>query len=148
MVLVRPQTILAGFGKAQPRSAIGAKGLQIYSPGGMFWSKKGLIVRNPPYTIENPHLGQIEVRMQFGEIARRHAGERGFIDGLPAVAYYIRQELSGYRAPNRLPEGQYPSATKKTFHTLEELRAMYEQKAAGARARAEAAAAAGMRRLF
>ena len=128
-MLLRPQTLIAGFGKALPRNAIGAKGVQIYSPGGMFWSKKALIVRNAPYTIESPHLGQIETRLTFGDIARSARGCRGFEDGLPCVAARIRQAMTGYRAADRLPEDQYPSKVKRSFHTMEELRRMLEEKA-------------------
>jgi len=129
MVLVRPQTVIAGCGKALPRNAIGAKGLQIYSPGAMFWSKKSLIVRNAPYTIESPHLGQIETRLTFGNIAKEHKGEKGFIDGLPVIAYRIREAMKGYRAADRMDPEEFPSRVKPSFHTLEDLKKMLEEKA-------------------
>ena len=78
---------------AEPRSQFGAKTVQIYAPGRMFWSKKGVIIRNAPYTIEAPHLGQIQARINFGEVARRHKGEKGFRDGLPIIAWHIRNEI-------------------------------------------------------
>ena len=133
-MLLRPQTIVAAFGSASPRNAIGAKGVQIYAPGGMHWSKKALIMRNAPYTIENPTLGQIETRLTFADIASRAKGERGFIDGLPAVAYRIREAMTGYRAADRMDPEAYPSKIKRTFHTAEDLRAMLEKKAAARRA--------------
>jgi len=134
-MLVRPQTILAGMGKALPRNAIGAKGIQLYSPGAMFWSKKSLIARNAPYTIESPHLGQIEVRLQFASVAHEAKGRTGFEDGLPVVAAHIRRAMTGYRAADRMPEEAYPSKTKPCFHTEEDLRRMLEEKAARVRAR-------------
>ena len=133
-MLLRPQTILAAFGAASPRNAIGAKGVQLYAPGGMFWSKKAMILRNAPYTIENPHLGQIETRLQFADIASRARGERGFMDGLPIVAYRIREGMTGYRAADRMDPEAYPSRIKRTFHTAEDLRRMLEVKAAARRA--------------
>ena len=128
-MLLRPQTIIAGYGNALPRNNIGAKGVQIYGPGGMFWSKKALIMRNAPYTIEAPHLGQIETRLNFADIAKSARGCRGFEDGLPCVAARIRQAMRGYRAADSLPKDQYPSRVKPSFHTVDELRIMLEEKA-------------------
>jgi len=128
MVLARPQVILAAAGKPMPRNAIGAAGLQIYGRGGMFWSKKAVIIRNAPYTIESPHIGQIETRIQFGEIAKAAKGQRGFRDGLPVAAYTVREGMRGFRAPSRMPEEAYPSKTRSSFHTLEDLKTMLEQK--------------------
>jgi len=133
-LLLRPQTIIAGYGKALPRNAIGAKGVQIYGPGAMFWSKKALIMRNAPYTIESPHLGQIETRLTFADVASSARGCRGFEDGLPCVAARVRAAMRGYRAADSMPEDQYPSKVKPSFHTAEELRAMLEEKAARVRA--------------
>jgi len=96
-MLVRPQVIFAAAGTAQPRNKLGATGIQVYSPGAMFWSKKSLILRNAPYTIENPHIGQIEARLNFGDHARANAGARGFERGLPKVAARLQDALSGWR---------------------------------------------------
>ena len=133
MVLVRPQVLLAAFGKAMPRSAIGAKGVQIYSPGAMSWSKKGLIVRNAPYTIESPTLGQIETRLTFADIAHQARGMRGLRNGLPGAASFIQDAMRGYRAADSLAPEEYPSRVKRSFHTEEELRRMLEEKTRGVR---------------
>ena len=136
MVLLRPQTLLAAFGKPMPRNNLGAKGVQIYGPGAMFWSKKALIIRNAPYTIENPTLGQIETRLQFAALARE-AKERGltkgFYRGLPGAAGYIQEVMKDYRAADSLAPEEYPSRVKRSFHTEEELRRMLEEKARGRR---------------
>jgi len=133
MVLLRPQTLLAAFGKPMPRSAIGAKGVQIYGPGAMSWSKKALIIRNAPYTIESPTLGQIEVRLTFADIAHQARGMRGLRNGLPGAASFVQEALRGYRAADRLEPEEYPSKVKRSFHTEEELRRMLEEKARGRR---------------
>ena len=41
--------------------------------------------------------------------------------------------MRGYRAADSMPEDQYPSRTKPSFHSAEELRAMLEEKAARVR---------------
>jgi len=135
MALIRAQTFFAGVtGQADPRNRIGAKGIQVYGAGGMFWSKKSVIIRNAPYTIESPHLGQIETRLTFADIAKDAKGCRGFEDGLPCVAARIKSAMKGYRSADRMPEDMYPSRVKPSFHTVDELRAMLEKKAARVRA--------------
>ncbi len=111
-----------------PRNAIGAKGIQVYGPGGVTWSKKALIMRNAPYTIENPTLGQIQTRLNFGDHAKAAAGCRGLVDGLPCVAAALRNALKGYRAANSKPPSEWESRTKPSFHTMDELRTMLEEK--------------------
>ena len=119
---------------AEPRSQFGAKTVQIYAPGRMFWSKKGVIIRNAPYTIEAPHLGQIQARINFGEVARRHKGEKGFRDGLPIIAWHIRNEIKDkYKAPDRMRPEEYPSKIRRTVHTLEDLKRMERELRARAR---------------
>jgi len=132
-MLVRPQVIFAAAGTAQPRNKLGASGIQIYSPGGMFWSKKSLILRNAPYTIENPHVGQIETRLNFGDHASMNKGARGFERGLPKVAARLQDALSGYRAANRMAPEEYPSR-QRGYHTMDDLRSMLERKKATAAA--------------
>jgi hypothetical protein len=132
-VKLRASTFLVGVvnaagGNAEARWQIGSYGIQVLAPGGMFWSKKALILRNAPYTINNPHPGQIEVRMQFGKIARAHKGEKGFKDGLPIIAWHIRNELKGFKAPDRMDPDAYPSKKRRTIHTLEELEVMLKAK--------------------
>ncbi len=120
--------VLSAAGGAEPRWRFGAKAIQVYAPGGMFWSKKSVIARNAPYTIDSPHLGQMEARINFGEIARRHKGERGFKEGLPIIAYYIKREMTGYKAPDAMRPEDYPSKKFHTVHTLEELKRMMRAK--------------------
>jgi hypothetical protein len=127
-------SVFAGTGAAEPRYRFGAKAVQIYSPGGMVWSKKPLIVRNAPYTIEAPHLGQLEIRERFGDTARAHKGEKGFREGLPAIAYYIKTELRGKVVPDRMAPEDYPSKKFRTFHTLEQVKRMLREKRAALRA--------------
>ena len=138
-MLLRPNVVFAAAGTALPRNKLGACGIQAYSPGGMFWSKKSLILRNAPYTIENPHTGQIEARLNFGDHARANAGARGFERGLPKVAARLQDALSGYRAPDRMSPEEYPSR-QGGYHSMEELKAMLERKT---RAAAAAPAYAG-----
>jgi len=131
-MLVRSQTVFSGFGKPLPRDMIGAKGIQIYTPGGMTWSKKSLIFRNPPYTIEDPTLGQADVRVNFGKLAKSFEGCSGKVDGLPCVAGLIRREvLSGkksLKSPYALPESEWRSKQKPSFHTLADLEKLIEKK--------------------
>jgi len=131
MVLVRGSTFISAVFRgvtAEPRWAFGAKAMQVYAPGGMFWSRKSVIARNAPYTIESPHAGQIEARINFGEIASRHKGEKGFREGLPIIAYHIKTEMSGYKAPHAMRPEDYPSKKFHTVHTLDELKRMLEAK--------------------
>jgi len=115
----------------------------------MFWSKKALFTRNPPHTNANPHVGQIQVRIRFGEIARSHKGEKKFRDGLPIIAWYIKRELKGYKAPDALRPEEYPSRHRRTYHTLEELKAMISKaKAAAAPAVGTMPGAPAFRALF
>jgi len=138
-MLLRASTFLVGVlnaasGSAEARWQMGANAIQVYAPGGMFWSSKSLILRNAPYTINNPHLGQIEVRTRFGEIARSHKGAKGFIEGLPAIAYYIKKELTGFKAPDAMTPEDYPSKKQRTKHTLESLKRLGREKMKKARA--------------
>jgi len=128
-VLLRASTFVRGVaGVAEPRSRIGAKAVQVVNAGRMHWSTKPVFFRNAPYTIENPHEGQIEVRLEFARIAKGAEGCTGFVDGLPCVAATIKREMKDkYKAPGRLPETQYPSKIKRTFHTAEELEKMLEE---------------------
>ena len=119
---------LFGKGKTVARWQIGGRAFQFYAPGGMWWSKKGIIARKAPYTIDNPHPGQIETRIHFGEIARKYEGAKGFVEGLPVVAWHIKDEMSGYKAPSRMDPKDYPSKKFHTVHTLEQLKAMLAAK--------------------
>ena len=132
-MLLRPQTVLAAHGKPMPRNRIGSKGIQIYAPGGVTWSKKAIIFRNAPYTIENPTDGQIEVRLKFAEVAESAKGCRGPVDGLPCVAAKMAKSVSegglyGFEAEDRKPPEQWRSKTHPSFHTAEELRRMLEER--------------------
>ena len=128
-MFLRATTFLSGIGGAKsavPRWGLEANtGIQVYGKGGMFWSKKQIIVRNAPYTINNPHKGQIEARINFGDTASGTKGQRGFsAEGLPKPASIIKSQVAGYRAPDRLAVEQYPSSLRHTLHTLAELKVM------------------------
>ena len=140
-MLLRGSTFVSAVfssGGAEPRWRFGAKAIQVYAPGGMWWARKPVIARNAPYTIESPHLGQMQTRINFGEVARRHKGEKGFREGLPIVAWHIKNEIGGkYKAPDRMREEDYPSKKFHTVHTLEELKRMERATRARVRARVE-----------
>jgi len=144
-VLLRASTFVRGVvGVAEPRSKMGAKAVQVVNAGRMHWSSKPVFFRSAPYTIENPHEGQIEVRLEFAKNAKAAAGCRGFVDGLPCVAAAIRNAMKDkYKAPGRLPKSQYPSRIKRTFHNVSELEKMLEE----IKKRREEMAAAGLARF-
>jgi hypothetical protein len=119
MALLRPETLVRETIGA-PRAVVSIFGIQKIKP--VFWSKKAVVLRNQPYTVVNPHLGQMETRVHFAEIASKHKGAKGFIEGLPAVAYYVQKEMAGYKAPNALPKEAY--IKQRGPHTAEELKAM------------------------
>ncbi|RLJ08615.1 MAG: hypothetical protein DRP12_00170 [Candidatus Aenigmatarchaeota archaeon] len=122
MALLRPESLTMST-VGLPRAALSAVGIQKVKP--VPWARKKLVVlRNQPYTVVSPHKGQIETRIHFAEIASKHKGEKGFKDGLPIIAYYIREEMRGYSAPSRLPKKRYPSKERRTIHTVEELRSL------------------------
>jgi hypothetical protein len=127
-------SVFAGAGVAEARWRFGAKAVQVYSPGGVWWSRKALIARNAPFTIEAPHLGQLQGRINFGEIARRHKGERGFREGLPIIAFHIKTERKGFKSPDAMRPEDYPSRKFHTVHTLEQLKRMEREKRAAVRA--------------
>ena len=127
MVKIRPSTVMAGLsGKARPMNAIGAKGMQIVGSGAMTWSGKGSFLRNLPHTIENPHQGQIEQRIAFGEAASRAKGMKGLdpATGLPHAAAITQSELRGRKASHRMSPNAYPSKAKSSYHSIEQLRSM------------------------
>ncbi|WP_297553013.1 hypothetical protein [Thermococcus sp.] len=125
MTKIRPQTLVAGLaGKATPMNNIGAKGFYIQSVGARWWVKKsGAILANLPYTIESPHLGQIETRLEFAKIASA-------TKGMPLAERLrrISEEMRGYRAPDAMKPEEYPSRVKKSYHTVAELEAMLRAK--------------------
>jgi len=117
---IRPQTFVAGLtGKATPMNNIGAKGFYVQSVGRRWWVKKGgAILANLPYTIESPHPGQIDVRVEFGKIARSTAGMK-----LGERLKVIAEKMKGYESPNAMKPEEYPSR-RRGYHTLEQLEAM------------------------
>lgn len=121
---IRPQTLVAGLtGKATPMNRMGAKGFYIQSTGGRWWIKKsGAILANLPYTIESPHPGQIETRIEFGKIA---ASTKGM--PLNERLEIISNQMRGYHAPHAMDPRNYPSK-KKGYHSIAELESMLEQK--------------------
>ncbi|MEM0212612.1 MAG: hypothetical protein QXM35_08170, partial [Candidatus Methanomethylicia archaeon] len=115
------QPLITGVGLTRPQAS--AAGIQVVMKP-VAWSKKPAYIRNLPYTNISPHKGQIEARINFGSVAKRHKGEKGFKEGLPIVAYHIKREVKGYRAPSALRKEDYPSRARRTFHTMAELEAM------------------------
>jgi len=119
---IRAQTLVAGLaGGATPMNKIGAKGFYVKSAGGMWWSKKPVIIANLPYTIESPHVGQIETRIHFAEVASKTRGMP-----LAERLEVMRRELTGYRAPDAMNPADYPS--KQSYHTVDQLKAMLAKK--------------------
>ena len=104
--------------------------IQIYGKGAMVWSKKDVILRKPPYTINMPTGNQAYVRVQFGEAARREKNARGVINGLPAVAAALHEMkehgLLNLKSPNTNPE-LWESKKHHTLHTIEQLRKYIEE---------------------
>jgi len=137
MVLLKPHVIMGAMNPAMPRSQVSAYGIQLVSAGKMTWAKRAAFFRNQPYTAVAPHLGQVEVRIAFGEAASKAEGKTGLApDGLPWAAHYVREELTGYRAPDAMDPEDYPSKKKRTFRTLEDLYSLRErlERARGRRA--------------
>lgn len=83
------------------------------------WSRKAAIFANMPYTAVYPHTGQMQGRIHFGSIARRHRGVKGFEEGIPVIAARVRSEHKGYRAPDALPREAYPSRVRIRMGVLE-----------------------------
>jgi len=115
------QPLITGVGLTRPQAS--AAGIQIVMKP-VPWSKKPAYPRNLPYTNISPHKGQIETRINFGSVAKKHKGEKGFKEGLPIIAWYIKKEVKGYKAPSALRPEDYPSKARRTFHTMSELEAM------------------------
>ena len=110
-------------GAGMPRWQASASGVQLVTRP-VAWSKKPAYIRNQPYTAIVPHKGQIEARLKLASIARAHKGAKGFIEGLPAIAAYVRKEMKGFTAPSRMSKEEYPSRARRTYHTAAELEAM------------------------
>lgn len=110
-------------GAGMPRWQASVAGVQLVTRP-VAWSKKPAYLRNQPYTAISPHKGQIEARLKLAEIAKRHKGETGFKEGLPIIAYYVKTEMKGYRAPHAMSEEDYPSKARRSFHTASELERM------------------------
>lgn len=133
MVLVRPTVITAALtGTFPARPELPLFGMQLVARGRVYWAEKAAWFRNVPYTAIYPHPGQIEARIRFGELARE-AKARGEINKvstrlgkwLPGAAAYIADNMAGYRAPSAIPREQWPSTTRRTYRTMEELRAIH-----------------------
>jgi len=145
---IRPQTFIAGLtGTASPMNNIGAKGFYIQSVGRRWWIRKsGAILANLPYTIESPHLGQVEVRVEFGKIASQTAG-RPLEERLKVIGAHMKELAdSGKLAPDKMNPALYPS--KRSYHTLEQLEAMQEKMKKKAREQGERTAMRAVARVF
>ena len=123
--------ILSAGSTAEPMAATGAKTVQIVNAGGMFWSKKRIFIRNSPYTIEDPHPGQADVRIKFAEEASK-AKDKTMADspvpGLPPAAGFVKVGLKDYKSPYSMDPKAYPSRQRRTYHTVDELRQILERK--------------------
>ena len=137
MVLLRPTAVLASVTGAFPRrSELALYGMQLVSKGNVWWAEKAAWFRNVPVTAVYPTPGQIEARIQFGELAReaKTKGETGTKTNpklskrlgkyLVGSAAYIADNMAGFRASKRMAPEQYPSRLRRTLRTLEELKAM------------------------
>lgn len=110
-------------GAGMPRWQASVAGVQLVTRP-VAWSKKAAYLRNQPYTAISPHKGQIEARLKLASIAKAHKGEKGFREGLPIIAYYVKTEMKDFKAPSRMAKKDYPSKARRTFHTASELEAM------------------------
>jgi hypothetical protein len=116
-------------------------GVQVYDAGKITWSRKRMIIRNPPtYRIFNPSIGLLKAKIQLGDTAHSLKGTKGF-ERLP---YDGRRVPAGTRVPKIAAEIQKALKGKATGyavgrefyhrgpHTLAELKAMLgEFQAAG-----------------
>ena len=134
MVLVRPTTVFAVVsGAFPPRNQLALYGMQIVSKTAkMWWAEKAAWFRNVPWTAIEPTLGQLEVRIHFGELAKK-AKELGAVGtrekpafskelgrSFVGAAAYIADNMKGFRAPHAIPKEEYPSKKQRTFKTYEE----------------------------
>ena len=128
MTLLRASIVLSGLmGANTPRRALGSTNSVLVARA-PWWSKKAIVIKNPPYTIDNPTLGQLEARINFGREARSLRGTKGFENGMPAIAWRLGEALRGRRMADSMPPEEYPSRKQRTVHTLEQLEAMLEKK--------------------
>ena len=116
---------VAPIGVGMTRAQASGAGFQVAKAP--HWSKKPVVFRNAPYTNVSPTKGQMETRVAFADIASAHKGEKGFKDGLPIIAYYIKENMKKYSAPNRMAPEDYPSKHRRTFHTANELKRILEE---------------------
>jgi len=126
VTLIRSTTIIAGLtGKPESRPEL-STGIQLVGRGRVSWAKKPFWLRNAPYTVgPYAHDGQIEVRLKFADAASKAKGKTGLApDGLPWAAHYVKEELEGYMAPDRMAPEEYPSKIRHTAYTAEELEAI------------------------
>ncbi len=129
-MMLRPQTLIAGLTPgATPRNQFGAKAVQICTAGGMTWAKNPYFLRNAPHTIEHPTIKQLAIRIRLGNLAKeaRVAGKtKIFYNGLPGAAGYVQEHKDEFeRVVSGLPSQR---TARKSYHTLEQLKEMYERK--------------------
>ena len=140
MVLLRPTTVaMMAEEKPVDRAMLSVAGVQLVHRGGVIWARKGAWLRNPPYTVGPwAHLGQLEVRIAFGEAARQAKGEKGLKDTkygpLPPACAHVIDKVTGYKAPDRLSAEAYPSRIRRTAYTVEQLKRFMRAKRRAARA--------------
>jgi len=81
-LVVSPTVVRRGwnqlFEEKAPKLLLSAYGMQFYFPGGVTWTQKPYILRNPPaFRIFNPTPAQIEARIALGRTAKSLQGQTG-----------------------------------------------------------------------
>jgi len=125
MALLRASVVMAGTfgqGSVTPRRNLGASNALVISAT-PYWSKRPAVIKNAPYTIDNPSTAQLDIRIKFGDLAKEaHNTGQIRLFGLPGAAGYIQEKLTNAHGMGALPKGQWASSQRHTLHTLEELK--------------------------
>jgi len=127
MALLRASVVMAGTfgqGSTTARRNLSASNALVISAT-PYWSKRSAVIKNAPYTINNPSTAQLDIRIKLGDAAKEaHNTGQVNINGLPGAAGYVQQKLTGTRGAGALPKGMWASSKRHTLHTLEELKRM------------------------
>jgi hypothetical protein len=120
MAPIRADVLLAGIAGAHSRRARGASFIQLARAP--WFAKKPFVLRNAPYTIVAPHMGQVEQRIALAETAKvAHEQGQINIEGLPGAAGFVKITLKDKKRPHRMEPAKYPSRIQRTYHTYDEL---------------------------
>jgi len=127
MALLRASVVMAGTfgqGSVTARRNLSASNALVISAT-PYWSKRPAVIKNAPYTINNPSAAQLDIRIKLGDTAKEahNTGQIGLY-GLPGAAGYVQQKLTGIHGAGALAKGQWASSQRHTIHTLEELKKM------------------------